>query len=84
MRDGADRLVNGLSSVSTTTRAASRPARFAPMVDADGSNDHGQIPIWVMTEVLDFADVSKAYKGMNHAERDDIARELVFHLMNTA
>lgn len=33
----------------------------------------GQIPIWVLTEVLDFSDLSKLYQGMKDSDRDEIA-----------
>jgi abortive infection bacteriophage resistance protein len=33
----------------------------------------GQIPVWVLTEVLDFSDLSKLYEGMRDADRNEIA-----------
>lgn len=36
-------------------------------------NYDGQIPIWVLTEVLDFSDLSKLYAGMRDEDRDAIA-----------
>ncbi|MFX1759395.1 Abi family protein [Rhodococcus sp. As11] len=33
----------------------------------------GQIPIWVLTEVLDFSDLSKLYQGLQDDDRDEIA-----------
>lgn len=36
-------------------------------------NYDGRIPIWVLTEVLDFSDLSKLYAGMRDEDRDAIA-----------
>ncbi|MDV6310012.1 Abi family protein [Gordonia amicalis] len=65
-----------LEWLGTVTRRADRAKRRDPFIAHHFTNYQGQIPIWVLTEVLDFADISKVYKGMNSADRDDIARDL--------
>ncbi|NIL77350.1 Abi family protein [Rhodococcus sp. B10] len=37
-------------------------------------NYDGRIPIWVLTDVLDFSDLSKLFAGMQEDDRDAIAR----------
>ncbi|WP_328811831.1 Abi family protein [Rhodococcus sp. NBC_00294] len=39
-------------------------------------NYAGQVPVWVLTEVLDFSDLSKLYVGLKAEDRDAIARQL--------
>lgn len=34
------------------------------------------LPIWVVTEVIDFSDLSRIYEGMNHDDRSAVARSL--------
>lgn len=65
-----------LDWLSTVTKRANRAKRRDPFIGHHFANYQGQIPIWVLTEVLDFADISKVYKGMNSTDRDDIARDL--------
>ena len=36
----------------------------------------GRLPIWAVTEILDFGGVSALYNGLIRADRDEIAREL--------
>ncbi len=42
-------------------------------VDHHYSNYDGQIPIWVLTDLLDFSDLSKLYAGMRAADQKTIA-----------
>ncbi len=56
------------------SKRANRAKKRDPFIGHHFQRYHGQIPIWVLTEVLDFADVSKAYKGLQPADRDEIAR----------
>ena len=65
-----------LDWVSTVITRAQRRKSKDPFIAHHFANYHGQIPIWALTEVLDFADISKVYKGMNTGDRDDIARDL--------
>lgn len=44
-----------------------------PFVEHHFKNYHGRIPIWVLTEVLDFSDLSKIYAGMHASDKDEIA-----------
>lgn len=65
-----------LDWLSTVTKRANRAKRRDPFIGHHFVNYNGQIPIWVLTEVLDFADVSKVYKGMKMSDRDRIAHDL--------
>ena len=42
-------------------------------VDHHYNNYGGQIPLWVLTDLLDFSDVSKLYAGMTSPDQRDIA-----------
>ena len=39
-------------------------------------NYDGRLPVWVVTEILDFGGLSVLYEGLQHADRNVIAREL--------
>lgn len=36
----------------------------------------GHYPLWVLSEVLDFADISRLYQGLRYQEQDGIAQDL--------
>ncbi|GAC79050.1 Abi family protein [Gordonia malaquae] len=70
--------------VSMRAHVAYAIGRHGPLAYLDSApfnghhfdNYRGRISIWVLTEVLDFADVSKVYKGLRVDDRDEIARTL--------
>lgn len=42
----------------------------------------GPLPVWVVTEILDFGSLSRLYEGLHQKDRDDIAAE--FHLVDNS
>lgn len=65
-----------LDWLGTVTKRADRAKKRDPFIGHHFRNYHGQIPIWVLTEVLDLADISKVYKGIRSTDRDVIAVDL--------
>lgn len=65
-----------LDWLSTVMKRANRAKNRDRFIGHYFDNYRGRIPIWVLTEVLDFADVSKVYKGLRVDDRDEIARTL--------
>lgn len=55
---------------------ANRARRYSEPIRHHETKYGGELPIWVLTEVLDFADVSKLYDGLHVKEQWTIAVQL--------
>ncbi|GAT01271.1 Abi family protein [Mycolicibacterium fortuitum] len=57
----------------TAHRRVDRARGRDQFVDHHDANYGGQLPIWVLTDVLDFSDLSKLYAGLRAADQKAIA-----------
>ena len=68
---------------SLVQKRIARAKAHSRFVQHHFENREGQIPIWALVEILDFADVSKLYAGMLSEDQRIVARHLGFEYKRT-
>lgn len=68
------------SWLSVARRRISRARSHSEPIRHHLANYRGSVPIWVLTDVLDFADLSKLYEGMNSRDQWAVAESLGIHI----
>lgn len=66
--------------LTTARHRAERARRHSEPIKHHEREYGGRLPIWVLTEVLDFSDVSKLYDGMRVHDQWTIAQRLGVHV----
>jgi abortive infection bacteriophage resistance protein len=62
--------------LATARVRADRARRHSEPIRHHEAKDNGELPIWVLMEVLDFADISKLYDGVLARDQWTIAEQL--------
>ena len=75
---------NHAAWLATARTRATRARRHSEPIRHHEAKYDGELPIWVLTEVLDFADVSKLYDGLFSRDQWTIAEQLGVNIDDSA